>query len=179
VSRIGKKPIVIPQNVKVKFENDVLSAKGPKGELTVKIPNGIELKIEDNVINLSRSSDEKKVRSMHGLIRSLAANVVEGVANGFTKTLQIEGVGYKTELRGKKLLLNMGYSHPLLVIPPDGITLEAPNPVTVKISGIDKQLVGAVAAKIRKIRPPEPYKGKGIRYEGEHVRRKAGKTATK
>jgi large subunit ribosomal protein L6 len=179
VSRIGKKPIAIPDKVQVSVQDNVMKAKGPKGELELKIPTEIDYKIENKELVFSRKSDEKHIRALHGLTRALGFNVVEGVINGFSITLQIEGVGYKAELRGKKLSLAMGFSHPVLIIPPDGITLEVPNVTTVKINGIDKQLVGQVAAKIRQIRPPEPYKGKGIRYEGEYVRRKAGKTAAK
>lgn len=179
MSRIGKKPVVIPQKVNVSIEGKILKVKGPKGELFVTIPPGVEATIEDNQIKFTRTSDDKAIRALHGLIRALSANIIEGVTNGYTRVLQIEGVGYKAEQRGKRILINIGYSHPVLVIPPDNITLEVPNPNTIKVSGIDKQLVGAVASKIRAIRPPEPYKGKGIRYEGEYIRRKAGKTATK
>ena len=179
MSRIGKKPIAIPDNVKISFQDNILKAKGPKGELELKIPSEIDYKIENKELVFSRNSEEKYIRAIHGLTRALCFNVVEGVTNGFTRTLQIEGVGYKAELKGKKLSLAMGFSHAVLIIPPDGILLEVPNVNTIKINGIDKQLVGQVAAKIRQIRPPEPYKGKGIRYEGEYVRRKAGKTAAK
>ncbi len=179
MSRIGKKPIVIPQNVKVTIQDGYLSAKGPKGELNFHIPNGIEAVMENNELQFNRKTEDKRIRAFHGLTRALSANIIEGVTNGFTRVLQIEGVGYKAEQRGKRVLINIGYSHPVLIIGPDEISFEVPNPVTIKISGIDKQLVGAIASKIRSIRPPEPYKGKGIRYEGEQIRRKAGKTATK
>lgn len=179
MSRIGKKPIAIPDKVQVSVQDNVLKAKGPKGELELRIPSEIDYKIENKELVFSRKSDDKYIRALHGLTRALSFNVVEGVTNGFTRTLQIEGVGYKAELRGKKLSLAMGFSHAVLIIPPEGIQLEVPNVNTIKINGIDKQLVGQVAAKIRQIRPPEPYKGKGIRYEGEYVRRKAGKTAAK
>lgn len=180
MSRIGKKPVIIPDNVKVNIDNNkVLSAKGPKGELSMTLPEEIDYNIDGNVLTFSRKNEEKKVRSIHGLTRTLAFNTIEGVMNGFTKTLQIEGVGYKIEARGKKVLLSLGFSHPVLIIPPDGITIEAPSATMMKIHGINKQLVGSVAAKIRSLRPPEPYKGKGFRYEGEYIRRKAGKTAAK
>lgn len=179
MSRIGKKPVAIPDKVQVKIENSILTAKGPKGEQSCLLPEEIEYNIDGNVLTFSRKNDEKKVRSLHGLTRTLAFNTIEGVLNGFTKTLQIEGVGYKIEARGKRMLLSLGYSHPVVIIPPDGVTLEAPNANTMKIHGINKQLVGSVAAKIRSLRPPEPYKGKGFRYEGEYIRRKAGKAAAK
>jgi large subunit ribosomal protein L6 len=179
VSRIGKKPLTIPDKVQVNFNGGVMAAKGPKGELSINIPEGIAFNVDNKVITFSRDNDQKDIRALHGLTRALAFNVIEGVTNGFTKTLQMEGVGYKVEMRGQRILLNLGFSHTILVIPPDGITFETPNATTIKISGIDKQLIGSVAAKIRKIRPPEPYKGKGVRYEGEYIRRKAGKTASK
>lgn len=135
--------------------------------------------MEDNKIRFERESDEKHIRALHGLTRALTFNMIEGVSKGFERTLIIEGVGYKAELRGNKLLLALGFSHPVLVIPPVGITFEVVNPNNIKVKGIDKQLVGLVASKIRDLRPPEPYKGKGIRYEGEYIRRKAGKTSAK
>lgn len=177
MSRIGKKPLVIPDKVKVTFKNNIMNAKGPKGELSMAIPDKIEFNIENNTLTFARANDEKKLRALHGLTRALAANLLEGISNGFTRTLLIEGVGYKAELRKKRILLAIGYSHLLLIVPPVGVEFEVPNPTTIKITGIDKQLVGQVAARIRKIRQPEPYKGKGIRYEGEYIRRKAGKTA--
>lgn len=179
MSRIGKKPVEIPDKVQVKIENSILTATGPKGKQSCTLPAEIEYNMDGNVLTFSRINDEKKVRSIHGLTRTLAFNTIEGVMNGFTKTLQIEGVGYKIEARGNRVLLSLGFSHPVLVIPPDGITIEAPNANTMKIHGINKQLVGSVAAKIRSLRPPEPYKGKGFRYEGEYIRRKAGKAAAK
>ncbi len=179
MSRVGKKPITVPDKVQVDIKDKVLTAKGPKGVLMLNIPTEIQYTFENKTLSFSRESDEKHVRALHGLTRALASNVVEGVINGFTKTLQIEGVGYKAELKGKKLFMTLGYSHPILIIPPDGIEFVVPNANTINILGIDKQLVGLIAAKIRKLRPPEPYKGKGVRYEGEYIRRKAGKTATK
>lgn len=179
MSRVGKKPITVPDKVQVDIKDKVLMAKGPKGVLMLDIPAEINYTFENKTLTFSRECDEKQIRALHGLTRALANNVIEGVINGFTKTLQIEGVGYKAELKGKKLFMTLGYSHPILIIPPDGIEFVVPNANTINILGIDKQLVGMIAAKIRKLRPPEPYKGKGVRYEGEYIRRKAGKTATK
>lgn len=179
MSRVGKKPITIPDKVNVTVDGNTIKAKGPKGELAFSVPEGIEFKIENKTLTFSRTNDEKKVRALHGLSRALTNNIIEGVLNGFTKTLQIEGVGYKAEMKGNNLMLSLGFSHPLLVIPPAGVKISSPNPNTILLDGIDKQLVGEVAAKIRKLRPPEPYKGKGIRYSDEYVRRKAGKTTSK
>lgn len=177
MSRIGKKPIVVPDKVQIKIENNVLTAKGPKGELSVDIPENIEYKFEEGIIEFSRTNEQAKTRSIHGLTRSLAANAIEGVFNGFKKVLRVEGVGFKAELKGTRLLLSLGFSHPILIIPPDGISFEVLNQNMITVLGHDKQLVGEVSAKIRAIRKPEPYKGKGVRYEGEYIRRKAGKTA--
>jgi len=179
VSRIGKKPIQIPKNVQVSFDGNLLKAKGPKGELKLEIPKEIEFKLENNEITFSRPNDMKQVRALHGLIRSLAFNAIEGVTNGFKKVLQIEGVGYKVEMKGNNLLLALGYSHPILIIPPSDIEIKSPAPNQIHIHGIDKQRVGQLAARIRELRPPEPYKGKGIRYEWEYIRRKAGKSSSK
>lgn len=179
MSRIGKKLIEIPKNVQVTFQENIIRAKGPLGELSYKLHNEIKMIMEDNKIRFERESDEKHIRALHGLTRALTFNMIEGVSKGFERTLIIEGVGYKAELRGNKLLLALGFSHPVLVIPPVGITFEVVNPNNIKVKGIDKQLVGLVASKIRDLRPPEPYKGKGIRYEGEYIRRKAGKTSAK
>lgn len=179
MSRIGKKLIEIPKNVQVTFQENIIRAKGPLGELSYKLHNEIKMIMEDNKIRFERESDEKHIRALHGLTRALTFNMIEGVSKGFDRTLIIEGVGYKAELRGNKLLLALGFSHPVLVIPPVGITFEVVNPNNIKVKGIDKQLVGLVASKIRDLRPPEPYKGKGIRYEGEYIRRKAGKTSAK
>ncbi|OGU10798.1 MAG: 50S ribosomal protein L6 [Ignavibacteria bacterium GWB2_35_12] len=179
MSRIGKKPINIPPKVQVSVEGRVLKAKGPKGELFMKLPDQIDLNIDNNIITFVRPNDEKKVKSLHGLSRALAANVIEGVVNGYSKTLQIIGVGYKAEMKGKRLILALGYSHQIMVVPPEGIDISSPSPNTIIVNGIDKQLVGQTAAVIRDLRPPEPYKGKGIRYENEYVRHKAGKTTAK
>jgi large subunit ribosomal protein L6 len=179
VSRIGKKPITVPEKVKVSFNEGVVVAAGPLGQLEFKVPDAIKLNYEDNTITFSRESNERHIRALHGLSRALTANIIEGVYKGFEKNLVIEGVGYKAEVRSGKLLMSLGFSHPILVIPPDGITFECPSATTIKIKGIDKQVVGLFAAKIRQIRPPEPYKGKGVRYQGEYIRRKAGKTSAK
>ncbi len=179
MSRIGKKPVVIPDKVNVTIEDKLLKAKGPKGELMLTLPAEIDFTLENNILTFSRPNDIKKVRSLHGLTRSLAFNVIEGVSNGFSKTLQIEGVGYKVEMKENNLMLSLGFSHPVAVIPPHGIQITTPTVTSITITGIDKQIVGEVAAKIRALRPPEPYKGKGIRYVGEYVRRKAGKTTSK
>ncbi len=179
MSRIGNNPIEIPQKVQVSIQENVLTAKGPNGELTVPIPDVIEHKLENNVLTFSRVNEEKRSKSLHGLTRSLAANAIEGVSKGFTKTLQFEGVGYKVEVVGDRLLFRLGFSHPILIVPPPGISFEVPKaPInTIYIKGADKQMVGEIAARIRRLRPPEPYKGKGLRYMGEYIRRKAGKAA--
>jgi len=179
VSRIGKKIIAIPEKVKISVSGGVISVKGPKGDLTAELPKGIDYKIENNELTFTRNSDDKEIRSLHGLVRSLTANMVKGVTDGFSKTLDIVGVGFRAEAKGKNLLLTIGYSHPIYLMPPDGITITTPAPTQIVISGIDKQMVGQVAAKIRSFRKPEPYKGKGIKYSDEQIRRKAGKTAGK
>jgi large subunit ribosomal protein L6 len=178
MSRIGKKPLPIPAGVQVELQPESLVVRGPKGELRIPLPAGIQCQLKDGALVFTRNSEEKKVKAAHGLARALTAAALQGVTQGFTRTLQIEGIGYRAELRGQnRLLLTVGYSHPVLFIPPDGITITVPAPNTIHVSGIDKQLVGEIAARIRAIRPPEPYKGKGIRYEGEYIRRKAGKAA--
>jgi large subunit ribosomal protein L6 len=177
VSRIGKKPVVIPDGVKITQEGNFLKIKGPKGELEQQIHPNIRIEIVENQVNVTRPNDSKQNKSLHGLSRALVQNMVTGVTDTYKKTLDIVGVGYKAELKGKDLLLNIGYSHPIFLIPPEGIILETPTPTQIIISGIDKQLVGLVAAKIRAFRKPEPYKGKGIKYSDEHIVRKAGKTA--
>lgn len=179
MSRVGKKPIPVPDKVNLTITGNTIKAKGPKGELEFNIPEGIEFNLENKTLSFSRTGDDKKIRALHGLSRALTYNIIEGVLNGFSKTLLIEGVGYKAEMKGSNLMLSLGYSHPLLVIPPDGVKISSPNPNTIQIEGIDKQLIGEVAAKIRRLRPPEPYKGKGIRYSREFIRRKAGKTTSK
>ncbi|MCC6550846.1 MAG: 50S ribosomal protein L6 [Ignavibacteriaceae bacterium] len=179
MSRIGKKPVVIPEKVNVKVTDGVITVKGPKGELSAELPKTIDYKLDGNEMSFSRSNDQKENRSLHGLVRALTANMIQGVTNGFSKTLDIVGVGYRAELKGTNLLINIGYSHPIYFIPPAGVTLAVTTPTQIVISGIDKQLVGQVAAKIRSFREPEPYKGKGIKYSDEQIRRKAGKTAGK
>lgn len=179
MSRIGKKIIEIPEKVTITEKDSNITAKGPNGEINVVLPEGISLELEDNKITIARANETKSIKSKHGLIRSLIANAVEGVNVGYKKTLLIEGVGFRAELKGTRLSLSLGYSHPILVIPPDGIEFQTPSQTSVVISGKDKQLVGEVASKLRDLRPPEPYKGKGVRYEGEVIRRKAGKSASK
>lgn len=177
MSRIGLKPIEIPQGVEVKLEGNVVTVKGPKGTLTEEIHQDMQVNIEDNVVTVARPSDHKEHRSLHGMTRSKIANMIEGVSKGYEKSLEIIGVGYRAQKQGNKVVINAGYSHPVEIDPIDGIEIEVPKNTQVIVKGIDKQVVGAVAAKIRAIRPPEPYKGKGIRYVGEYVRRKEGKTA--
>jgi len=176
MSRIGKKPIEIPTGVTITINGDVVTVKGPKGELTRSFNPDIEIKVEENVINLSRPTESKEHRSIHGTSRSLLANMVEGVSKGFEKSLELIGVGYRAQKQGKKLVLNVGYSHPVEFEPEEGIEVEVPSNTKVIVKGINKERVGALAANIRQVRPPEPYKGKAIRYEGEVVRRKEGKT---
>jgi large subunit ribosomal protein L6 len=179
LSRIGRKPVQIPAGIKVEKIDNVLTFKGPKGELTLKLHPNITVEINDKEIVASRSTEAKKDKALHGLSRALIFNYVAGVKDGFQKKLEIVGVGYRAEMKGKKLQLSLGFSHPILFAPPSSITLETPTQTSIIISGIDKQLVGVIAAKIRSFRPPEPYKGKGIKVEGEYIRRKAGKTAGK
>jgi len=178
MSRIGYQPLKIPEKVQANFKDNVLNIKGPNGEIRLEIPKEITYKQEDDTITFDRVNDEKSVKSLHGLTRSLVGNAVEGVTEGVKRRLKIEGVGFKAEMNGDRLVLSIGYSHPVLVIPPEGIKLAAPDATTIEVEGADKHLVGEMAAVIRKIRKPEPYKGKGIRYENEYIRRKAGKTAT-
>lgn len=176
MSRVGLKPINIPEKVQINLQDKHLKIKGPKGEMGIDVPEGITVNNDAKVLSFARKDDTKSLRALHGLTRALTANAVAGVSEGVKKVLKIEGVGYKVEMKGQYLLLSLGFSHPVLVIPPYGVSLASPNPTTIEVSGIDKQLVGQTAANIRKIRKPEPYKGKGIRYENEYVRRKAGKT---
>ena len=177
MSRIGRKPVHIPKGVKVEVKNGRVKVTGSKGELSAAIHPDVTVEVKGEEVLVSRHSDFKEQRSLHGLFRALIANMVTGVTAGFSRKLEIVGVGYRAELRGKVLQLALGYSHPIAFRPPDSIKIEAPTQTSITISGIDKQLVGLVAAKIRSLRPPEPYKGKGIKYEGEYIRRKAGKTA--
>ena len=176
MSRIGKMPITVPAGVTVTIDGSTVTAKGPKGELSRTFRPIISIKQEGDVITVTRPDDSREAKAQHGLVRTLVANMVEGVANGFSKKLQLVGVGYRAALKGKDLEMQLGYSHPVFVEAPEGITFEVPNQTEIIVSGPNKEQVGQVAADIRKWRKPEPYKGKGIRYEGEHVRRKAGKT---
>ncbi|WP_126938387.1 50S ribosomal protein L6 [Veillonella sp. CHU740] len=179
MSRVGRMPIEIPAGVTVSQNEHTLTVKGAKGELTRTFHPDINITVENNVITVTRPSDGKEHRSLHGLTRALVANMVTGVHEGFTKTLEINGVGYRAAKQGNKLALTLGFSHPVEMEAPAGITIEVPAPNKIVVTGADKEVVGAVAADIRKWRKPEPYKGKGIRYEGEVVRRKAGKAGAK
>lgn len=176
MSRIGKKPVVIPAGVTAKVDGNTIEVKGPKGTLTRTFHPTMTVKVEGAEITVERPSDDKFERSLHGLTRSLIQNMVDGVVSGFSKTLEINGVGYRAQLQGNKLVLNLGYSHSIEMILPEGISAQVPDQNKIIISGADKQAVGEFAAKVRSKRPPEPYKGKGIRYSDEHVRRKEGKT---
>lgn len=177
MSRIGKLPVPIPQSVTVKINKNLVTVKGPKGELSRDFPPEINLKQEDGQVIATRNSDHRIHRAKHGLVRALLNNMVVGVSDGFNRKLQIEGVGYRSALDGQNLVLNAGYSHPVVIEPPEGITFEVTDRAgrEIVVSGIDKEMVGEIAAQIRRVRPPEPYKGKGIRYQGEQIRRKAGK----
>lgn len=177
MSRIGRKPIKLPAGVSVAVEGETVTVKGPRGEMAMAVPPEMRVRVDDGVVVVERPSDSRRHRALHGLTRSLTANMVRGVTEGFRKTLEIVGVGYRAEKRGANLVLNVGHSHPIEYRPPEAIRIEVPAPTTIVVEGVDKQLVGQVAAEIRGFRPPEPYKGKGIRYQGEAVRRKAGKTA--
>ncbi len=179
MSRIGRKPITIPAGVQVTLKDGVVTAKGPKGELSQKFHPNMTITVEGNEILVSRPNDDKENRSLHGLTRTLISNMVEGVANGFTKELEVNGVGYRVAKQGKELVMNLGYSHQVFVSEIPGITIDVPSPNKIIISGPDKQLVGQFAAEVREKRPPEPYKGKGIKYATEHIRRKEGKTGAK
>jgi large subunit ribosomal protein L6 len=177
VSRIGKQPIAIPDGVTVEVSDGVVIVKGPGGELSQRVDRDMKVTVEDGEVRVERPSDERNHRSLHGLTRSLIANMVEGVTKGYEKRLEIQGVGYRAALKGAELELQVGFSHPVTMAPPPGIEFEVPAPNRIVVKGIDKQLVGEMAANVRKVRKPEPYKGKGIRYEGEYVRKKAGKAA--
>ncbi|MBP2645216.1 MAG: Ribosomal protein subgroup [Firmicutes bacterium] len=180
MSRIGRMPIAVPAGVTVTIgDGNVVSVKGPKGELNRTVSKDMLIKLEDNTVVVTRPTDEKEHRAMHGLTRTLIANMVIGVSQGFTKTLEIAGVGYRAAKAGNKVNLTLGFSHPVEVEPPTGLALDVPAPNKIIVSGIDKEAVGALAAKIRSYREPEPYKGKGIKYEGEVVRRKVGKAGGK
>lgn len=177
MSRVGKKPIEVPADVTVTIgKNNDVTVKGPKGELTRTFNADIKIELEENVVTLTRPSESKDHRTIHGTTRALLANMVEGVSKGFERNLELVGVGYRASLQGEKLVLNVGYSHPVEFTPEDGLVVEVPTNTKISIKGINKERVGALASNIRQVRPPEPYKGKGIRYEGEVVRRKEGKT---
>ncbi len=177
MSRIGRRPIPLPSGVTVKIEPELVSVKGPKGELSERVPRDIEVAQDGEKLLVSRPTDRGEHRALHGLTRSLVANMVQGVTDGYEKRLEIQGVGYRAQLKGKNLELAVGYSHPVPIPAPTGIEFEVPQPTRIVVKGISKQQVGEIAAIIRKQRPPEPYKGKGIRYEGEYVQRKVGKRA--
>ena len=179
MSRIGKLPIEIPQGVEVKVENNTVTAKGPKGEESVTVRDEIKVEIVDNHVVITRINDDRKSRSLHGLSRTLVANVIKGVKDGFEKKLEIQGVGYRANMQGTAINLQLGYSHTIIIEPPKGIKIEVEANTKITVSGSNKQAVGDIAALIRSKRAPEVYKGKGIRYEGEYVRRKAGKTGKK
>jgi large subunit ribosomal protein L6 len=179
MSRIGRKPISIPSGVTVAVDGSTVKVKGPKGELARTFEPTMKVRVDNNEVLVERPNDDKRERALHGLTRALLANMIIGVTEGFKKTLEIVGVGYRAEKKGQNLVVSVGYSHPVNYPEPAGITLTTPAPTTIVIEGIDKQKVGQVAAELREFRPPEPYKGKGIRYQGEQVRRKAGKTAGK
>jgi large subunit ribosomal protein L6 len=177
MSRIGKQPIELPAGVSVSLSPGRVMVNGPLGELSQQVPTRMQVEQEDGNVVVKRPTERGEDRALHGLTRSLIANMVEGVTNGFQKRLEIQGVGYRASLRGTDLELNVGFSHSVVLKAPQGITFEVPTPTEVIVKGIDKQQVGQLAAEVRKVRPPEPYKGKGIRYEGEYVRRKVGKRA--
>ena len=177
MSRIGRAPITIPAGVEVKVDGSTVTAKGPKGTLTKTMHSNMTIAMEGNVITVTRPNDLKENRSLHGLTRTLIANMIEGVANGYKKELEINGIGYRAEKKGKDLVMNLGFSHNVVMHEVDGITIDVPGPNSIIISGPDKQKVGQFAAEVREKRPPEPYKGKGIKYIDEHIRRKEGKAA--
>jgi len=177
MSRIGRRPVEIPKGVDITLLDGRVSVKGPKGELSMDVHREMIIRVDEEELIVERPSDSGLHKALHGLTRTLVANMVAGVTTGFKRTLEIVGVGYRAENKGGFIALSLGFSHPVTYTPPEGITIEVPNPTTVVVNGSDKQVVGQVAADIRGFRPPEPYKGKGIRYQGEQVRRKAGKTA--
>jgi large subunit ribosomal protein L6 len=177
MSRIGKLPVQLPDGVEVQIQGSEITVKGPKGTLTQTIPAQITVRQSDRSLLVERPGDEREHRAMHGLARSLVYNMVEGVTKGFSKQLEIQGVGYRVQAQGRDLLFSLGYSHPVAVKAPEGITFEVTSPTRLNVTGIDKQRVGQIAAEIRGLRRPDPYKGKGVRYAGETIRRKAGKTA--
>ncbi len=176
MSRIGKQPITVPAKVQVTIDGAKVSVKGPKGELSRELPTEVSVSQEGDTLTVSRQNDSRVCRQMHGLSRTLVSNMVEGVSQGFKRNLKLQGVGYRAQVKGRDLVLNVGYSHPIEIVPPDGIQFAIEEKgIAIVVSGYDKEVVGNIAAQIRAVRPPEPYKGKGIRYENEIVRRKAGK----
>ncbi|KYD20706.1 MAG: 50S ribosomal protein L6 [Caldibacillus debilis] len=179
MSRIGRKPIAIPSGVTVTVSGSHVTVKGPKGELSRDFHPDMTIKVENNEVVVSRPSDSKLHRTLHGTTRAIIANMVKGVSEGFEKSLELVGVGYRAQKQGNKLVLNVGFSHPVEIVPEKGLEIEVPSNTKIVVKGIDKEKVGQLAANIRDVRPPEPYKGKGIRYEGEYVRRKEGKTGKK
>jgi large subunit ribosomal protein L6 len=179
MSRIGKRPIPIPAKVSITIDGQHVQVKGPKGELARTLPTGVTVVQEGETVLVQRINDSRLARERHGLCRTLVANMVEGVANGYQKRLEIQGIGYRAQVQGKNLNMSLGYSHPVVFEPPEGIEFAVENNTNVIVSGIDKELVGNMAARIRASRPPEPYKGKGVRYAGEYIRRKAGKSGKK
>ncbi len=179
MSRIGKAPISVPDKVTVSLNGLAVTVKGPKGELSRTLPDGVTISQEGTTLQVNPVNTSRRSRERHGLSRTLVANMVEGVSQGFTRKLEIVGVGYRASLQGKKLVVSAGYSHPVEMVPPEGVSFSVENNTTVFVSGADKEAVGNEAAKVRAIRPPEPYKGKGIKYEGEKILRKAGKTGKK
>jgi large subunit ribosomal protein L6 len=179
MSRIGRKPVTVPKGVTLQLDGNSVAVKGPRGELRRSLHPDMQIALEKDQFTVARPSEEKRHKALHGLTRTLVQNMVDGVSRGFTKTLEIQGVGYKAEAKPYGVNLVVGYSHPVKYEAPKGIKISVDNNVVVKIEGADKELVGQVAAELRSVRPPEPYKGKGIRYQGEHVRRKAGKTGAK
>ena len=176
MSRIGKQPVALPAGISAQVAAGTVTLKGPKGELSLKLPDTVAVALEGNVLNVARTGDDKQSRADHGTTRALLQNMVVGVKDGYSRELEIQGVGFKASIAGNKLTLNVGYSHPVEYVVPEGIKVDVADGTTLKVSGIDKQLVGQVSARIRSFRPPEPYKGKGVRYKDERVRRKAGKT---
>ncbi len=176
MSRIGNKPITVPEGIEVNLDGQKITVKGPKGTLEREIHNNMSVKLENGVITVTRPNDEKENRSLHGLTRTLINNMIQGVSQEYTKQLEINGVGYRAAKQGKTLVLTIGYSHSVNMDEPNGITFEVPNPNTIIVKGIDKELVGQTAAEVRSKRPPEVYRGKGIKYSDEHIRRKEGKT---
>ena len=179
MSRIGNKPITIPAGVEVTLDGNVITVKGPKGSLTKELHKNMEVSVNGTEITVKRPDDEAFNRSLHGLTRTLISNMIEGVEKQFSRTLEVNGVGYRAQLKGKKLVMNLGYSHPVEMDAPEGITFEVPNPNTIIVKGVDKEVVGQTAAVVRTKRPPEVYRGKGIKYAEEHIRRKEGKAGKK